>query len=105
MSALILLVKRTVCLQNKMVCLGADFPFHRKYSGNPGSRCPDQPHRLGTIFPRTNGIKNLKMGKLNISLIAYPAEDKAVIEASSDFTLCLKGREINCKQGENVISL
>ncbi len=55
--------------------------------------------------PRTNGIKNLKMGKHNISLIAYPAENKAVVETSGDFTLCLNGREIHCKQGENLISL
>ena len=55
--------------------------------------------------PRTNGIKNLKMGKCNISLIAYPAENKAVVEASGDFTLCLNGREIHCQQGENVIQL
>ena len=54
---------------------------------------------------KRNGIKNLKMGKETFSLIAYPAENKAEVDASADFTLHLNGKNIICRQGKNTIAL
>lgn len=54
---------------------------------------------------KRNGIKNLKMGKETFSLIAYPAENKAEVDASADFTLHLNGKNIVCRQGKNTIAL
>ena len=52
---------------------------------------------------KTNGIRNLKMGKDTFSLIAYPADNKVEVDASSDFTLCLHEKNIICRRGKNMI--
>ncbi len=54
---------------------------------------------------KVNGIRNLRMGKENFSLIAYPADGRAEVEASADFTLCLHGRDVFCKKGKNIVGL
>ena len=54
---------------------------------------------------KINGVRRLKMGKDTFSLIAYPAEGTAEVEASSDFTLCLNGKTMVCRKGKNIIAL
>ena len=54
---------------------------------------------------KTSGIRNLKMGGKTFSLIAYPEQGWAEVEAAEDFTLCLNGRENPCHAGKNMIGL
>ena len=54
---------------------------------------------------KNNGIRNLKMGENTISLVAYPAQGKAEVEASAAFTLHLNGNDIQCPPGKSVIPL
>ena len=52
-----------------------------------------------------NGIKNLKMGGKNFSLIAYPDRNEAEISAEQQFTLCLNGKEISLPAGKSIVKL
>ena len=54
---------------------------------------------------RNSGIRNLKMGGQKFTLIAYPEQGKAEVEAACPFTLRLNGKEILCLAGKNEISL
>ena len=52
-----------------------------------------------------NGVKNLKMGGKNISLIAYPERNEAEITAEQAFTLCLNGKDLQIAAGKTVVAL
>ena len=54
---------------------------------------------------KRSGIKNLRLGNNVVSLIAYPAQGKAEVEASAAFTLRLNGSDIQCPPGKSVIPL
>jgi hypothetical protein len=45
------------------------------------------------------------MGGQKFTLIAYPEQGRAEVEAACPFTLCLNGKEILCSAGKNEISL
>ena len=45
------------------------------------------------------------MGGQKFTLIAYPEQGKAKVEAACPFTLRLNGKEILCRAGKNEISL
>jgi hypothetical protein len=41
----------------------------------------------------------------NITLIAYPKQNKVIVEALKDFTLILNGKEYSCRKGKQEIIL
>ena len=54
---------------------------------------------------KRNGIKNLKMGGKNFTLIAYPERGEAEISAAADFVLQLNGRNIPLTAGNHTVKL
>jgi glycogen debranching enzyme len=57
------------------------------------------------LSQKTCGIRNLKMKDNNITLIAYPKQNKVIVEALKDFTLILNGKEYSCRKGKQEIIL
>lgn len=52
-----------------------------------------------------NGVKRLKMGGAEFSLIAYPERNEAEVTAAHAFTLRINGRDLSLPAGKSIVKL